>query len=116
MLLNKGVFEGTRLLSRKSVELMTQNHLPSSLLPLKYGSVEIAGYGFGFGVGVLMDVPKSAQLGSEGSYGWEGAANIYFWIDPKEELIGLIMTQFQPLSCYPIRGEFRVLTYQAIID
>ncbi len=116
MLLNKGVFEGTQLLSRKSVELMTHNHLPSSLLPLKIGSVEIAGYGFGFGVAVLMDVPKSAELGSEGSYDWGGAANTYFWIDPKEELIGLIMTQFQPLSYYPIRGEFRVLTYQAIID
>lgn len=116
MLLNKGVFEGTRLLSRKSVELMTHNHLPSSLLPLKYGSVEIAGYGFGFGVGVLMDVFKSSQLGSEGSYGWEGAANTHFWIDPKEELIGLIMTQFQPFSYYPVWDEFRVLTYQAIID
>lgn len=95
---------------------MTQNHVPNALLPLYVGSVEIKGYGYGLGVAVLMDVQQSGQLGSEGSYFWGGKLDTYFWIDPKEELIGLFMQQFQPSLYYPIAAEFRTLAYQAIID
>jgi CubicO group peptidase (beta-lactamase class C family) len=55
-------------------------------------------------------------VGSVGSFGWGGAANTNFWVDPKEELIGLLMLQFMPSGHYPVVPDFRVLTYQAIID
>ncbi len=73
------------------------------------------GYGFGLGFGVLMDVAQSEELGSEGSYMWGGAASTGFWIDPEEELIGILMTQFIPYTGR-FTQEFKVLTYQAIVD
>ncbi|MDQ3248626.1 MAG: serine hydrolase, partial [Chloroflexota bacterium] len=76
----------------------------------------IAGVGFGLGVSVLLDVGKAKQLGSTGNYGWGGAANTNFWIDPKEELIGILMLQFIPSDTYPIVADFRNLTYQALVD
>jgi CubicO group peptidase (beta-lactamase class C family) len=59
---------------------------------------------------------STAQLGSVGEYGWVGAAGTYFWIDPKEELIGIHMAQFQPRGLYPSYLDFRTLAYQSIID
>ena len=120
MLLNGGELDGTRILSRKTIELMTTNHLPEELIPLSLGVKEmdyiIKGFGYGLGFGVLIDVAQSEILGSEGEFQWGGAANTFFLVDPKENLIGLIMTQFRPFYYYPIEREFRVLTYQAIID
>ena len=115
MLLNGGELEGVRLLGRKTVELMTMNHLPAELLAMDLPNVNQDGYGYGLGVAVLIDVAQSALLGSEGLYRWGGAASTNFWIDPKEELIGLVMRQFMPSHLYPIRQEFRVLAYQAIV-
>ena len=118
MLLNKGELDGTRLLGRKTVELMTANHLPNELIPIRMGDFTLHGYGFGLGFRVMTDVPQSAMLGSAGEYGWSGAAYTYFWIDPKEELIGLFMSQFFPSRdlLAPVRETFRVLAYQALID
>lgn len=65
---------------------------------------------------VATDVAQAKQLGSEGSFGWGGAASTSFWIDPEEELIGLILTQFMPSRYYHTHDEFSVLVYQAIID
>jgi len=120
MLLNGGELDGTRLLSRKTVELMTTNYLPKELIPISIGSGKrkyvIKGYGWGLGFAVLTDVAQSEVLGSEGEYWWAGGANTYFWVDPKQEVIGLLMTQFEPYGYYPIEREFKVLTYQAIVD
>ena len=122
MMLNGGALEGTRVLSRKSVELMTTNHLPQHLLPFFVSDMSrewklfTEGYGFGLGVKVLMDVAQSHTVGSVGAYGWSGAANTDFWVDPKEDLIGLIMLQFEPMLYYPIFDQFKVLAYQAIVD
>lgn len=110
MLLNGGELEGSRLLGRKTIELMTMNHLPPELHPF-----EQAGAGFGLGFAVLTDVAQSAILGSEGSFRWGGAASTTFWIDPKEELIGLLMTQLME-NPHPFQQQFKVLTYQAIVD
>lgn len=107
MLLNKGEFNGTRLLGRKTVEWMTTNHLPDGV-NLDSSS------GFGLGFSVLLDLGKSPMLGSVGNYGWGGAANTNFWIDPKEELIGILMLQFMPSDTYPIVPDFHNLTYQAL--
>lgn len=109
MLLNMGELDGNRLLGRKTVELMTQDHLgPGLSLP------NDPGLGFGLGVSVVTDLAKTRALGSVGTYGWGGAANTHFWIDPQEELIGLLMLQFMPSGTYPIVPDFRVAVYQAL--
>ena len=59
---------------------------------------------------------KDPATGSVGEYGWGGAASTYFWIDPEEELIGLLMTQFYPSNAYRIRNEFHTLVYGAIVE
>ena len=116
MLLNKGELDGIRLLSRKTVELMTTNHLAPKLMPFEIGGIYFPGYGYGLGFRVLMDVGQCLITGSEGEYGWAGAAGTYFWIDPKEEFIGIQMAQFQPGPYYQIAEDFRVMAYQSIVD
>lgn len=111
MLLNKGTYNGERILSRKAIELMTQNHLPEGIYPFDDKSS-----GFGLGVSILLDLGKSQCLGSIGSFGWGGAANTNFWIDPQEELIGILMLQYMPSDTYPIVPDFRNLTYQSLVD
>ncbi len=107
MLLNEGALDGTRLLSPKTVDLMTQNHLDGTYEP---------GWGFGLGVRVTTDLTETQMLGSEGTYEWSGAANTYFFIDPKEELIGMVWTQLWPHGLYPISPDFRVSVYQSIVE
>ncbi|MFC1713652.1 serine hydrolase domain-containing protein [Candidatus Poribacteria bacterium] len=110
MLLNKGELDGKRLLGRKTVELMTMNHLPEGFHPM-----DLIAFGFGLGFGVAIDVASPRGLGSIGAFGWGGAAATNFWIDPEEGLIGLFMTQLMN-NPYPIHQEFRVLVYQAITE
>jgi CubicO group peptidase (beta-lactamase class C family) len=71
--------------------------------------------GFGLGVSVLLDAAKYQNLGTVGNYGWGGAANTNFWIDPREQLIGILMLQFMPSDTYPIVPDFRTLVYQALV-
>ncbi len=108
MLLNNGELEGVRLLGRKTVELMTTNHLPP-------GVFQGEGHGFGLGVNVRLDLGQSQELGSVGIYSWGGAANTNFWVDPKEDLIGILMLQFMPIDTYPVVPDFHILTYQAMV-
>lgn len=110
MLLNKGELHGQRLLSRKTVEYMTLNHLPGGL------RIDEEGQGFGLGFSVLVEPVLSSTLGSAGTYRWGGAANTRFWVDPQEELIGLLMLQYMPNGVYPVDKTFQNLVYQAIID
>ena len=107
LLLGDGAVDGTRLLSPKTVALMTQNHLDGTHEP---------GWGFGLGVQVATDLPAASTLGSEGMYGWSGLANTFFFVDPQEELIGMVWTQFVPNGRYPIGEQFRVGVYQSIVD
>jgi CubicO group peptidase (beta-lactamase class C family) len=116
MLLNGGELDGTRLLGRKTVELMTINHLPDELIPIQVQPHTLHGCGFGLGFRVLVDVAQAGRLGSEGEFGWGGAASTSFFVDPKENLIGLLLTQLMPSRYYPIRNEFKVLVYQALVD
>jgi CubicO group peptidase (beta-lactamase class C family) len=116
MMLNDGILNGERIVGRKTVELMRTNHLPDRMLPYEIGQIPRLGYGFGLGMRVLQDVGQAAIPGSVGEYGWAGAANTYFWIDPAEELIGVFMSQYQPSGLIPAADAFRVATYQAIID
>jgi len=111
MLLNGGALDGVRLLSRKSVELMTMNHLRPGVHPFGNPS-----QGMGLGVGMTIDLAQTQALGSVGRYGWGGAASTNFWIDPQEDLIGIFMTQLMPSGTYPVVDDFRVAVYQAIVD
>ena len=118
MLRGRGVLEGARVLGRKSVDLMTMNHLPGDLVDMgrpRFAEMPFAGVGFGLGVSVLLDPAKARILGSPGEYAWGGMASTTFWIDPAEDLMVLLLTQLMPSSAYPIRREFRVLTYQALL-
>jgi CubicO group peptidase (beta-lactamase class C family) len=114
MLLNQGELDGVRLLGPKTFALMTVNHLPAELLPYGPGPDPIEGHGFGLGWKVMMDLARAKVLGSAGMYGWGGAASTEFWVDPGEELIGLIMLQYMPY--YPLVEDFQVLVYQAVIS
>jgi len=116
MLLNGGELDGTRLLGRKTVELMTINHLPDELIPIQVQPHTLHGCGFGLGFRVLVNLAQAGRLGSEGEFGWGGAASTSFFVDPKEQLIGLLLTQLMPSRYYPIRNEFKVLVYQALVD
>jgi CubicO group peptidase (beta-lactamase class C family) len=95
---------------------MTLNHVPHQFLPYKVGGIYSPGYGFGLGLRVLLDVGQCGTLGSPGESGWGGAATTYFWIDPQEELIAILMAQFMPPGCHLLDADFRVLAYQAIAD
>ncbi|MCH7706076.1 MAG: beta-lactamase family protein, partial [Chloroflexi bacterium] len=117
MLLGGGSLDGTRVLGPKTVEMMTANHLPAHLLPYSVSAAEAdstKGCGFGLGFRVIVDLAEHGVLGSEGAYSWGGAASTAFWVDPKEELIAVLLTQFMPTGQYSIRREFQVATYQAM--
>ena len=116
MLLNGGHLDGVRLLGRKTVELMMMNHLPEALLPFTVNPGEPPAWGYGFGLGgkVMMDPARAGILGSRGEYSWSGAASTGFWVDPQEEVIGLVMTQVMPFQ--PLVNALRVLVYQALVD
>ena len=115
LVLNKGELDGVRLLGRKTMEYMTINHLPPALLPIKMEE-PMPGTGFGLGFSVLMDVAQSDLMGSAGAHGWGGAANTHFWVDPQEQLIGILMLQYMPSHTYPVTSDFRTLVYQALVD
>jgi len=109
MLLNGGELEGTRLLGRKTVEWMLQNHLPPGVHP--DGDPAL---GFGLGGSVLLQPGLSHRPGSAGTFGWGGAANTEWWIDPAEELQCLLMLQYLPGFTIPIAEDFAQLAYQAL--
>jgi CubicO group peptidase (beta-lactamase class C family) len=118
-MLNKGELDGTRLLGRKTVELMTMNHLKGDMADMgmpRFSESTYYGIGFGLGFSVTIDPAKAHILGSPGEYAWGGAASTAFWCDPKEDMAVVLLTQLMPSSTYPIRRELRVLTYQAIVD
>ena len=117
MLLNGGVLDGVRLLGPKTVVLFSMNQAPLQALPYGFTDNDLyhAGYGFSLGTRVLMDVAQTGLPGSVGEFGWDGAFSTYFWIDPLEQLYGLMMLQHSPNAFYPIAQQFKQLTYQALV-
>jgi CubicO group peptidase (beta-lactamase class C family) len=117
MLLNGGQWNGKRLLSRKSVELMTDNAIGNldlrNYMEGDDNRQNLRGYGFGLGVRVRRSTGASSWLGSVGDFGWAGAFGTYFWIDPKEELIGMVMMSTRVAR---LRTEFPNAVYQSIVD
>ena len=110
MLLNEGELNGVRLLSRKTVELMTIDHLAAT------GVERGGGYGFGLGFAVAADLARSGLNGSLGEYNWGGAAGTRFWIDPREKMIGIYMVQILPHAGLLYGDTFKLLAYQSIAD
>jgi CubicO group peptidase (beta-lactamase class C family) len=118
MLMNGGALEGTRLLSPKTVELMTVNHLPggkelTDMSVALFSEASYAGVGFGLGFAVTTSPARSLVPGSAGDFSWGGMASTYFWIDPREQLIVIFMTQLVPSTIYNLRRELRTLVYSA---
>jgi CubicO group peptidase (beta-lactamase class C family) len=119
MMLNKGELDGVRLLGRKTVELMTTNHLRGDMAAMgqaRFSESSYVGVGFGLGFSVMLDPAQAQILGTPGEYAWGGAASTAFWIDPVEDMAVIMLTQLMPSSTYPIRRELRVLTYQAVVE
>jgi CubicO group peptidase (beta-lactamase class C family) len=122
MLLGGGEVDGVRILGRKTVELMTSNHLPgdgdlqSVAFPGGYGEVGFAGMGFGLTVAVAKAPALTQVIGSPGEYMWGGAASTIFWVDPAEDLVVVFMTQFLPSGTFNFRGQLKTLVYPAITD
>ena len=109
MLLNGGEFRGTRLLGPRSVTLMSEDHLEE-------GTPYRAGLGFGLGVAVVLDRARSGWPYSPGSYYWGGSQGTVFWIDPAEELVGVLMVQVRPARGLYLRERFAALVYSSIVD
>ena len=121
MLLQGGELDGVRLLGPKTLALMTTNHLPGGLdLPRLSRSMfsEATYEGVGFGLGFATTITPSATLipGSAGDFFWGGAASTFFWVDPREDMIVLFLTQLLPSSAHPVRRQLRTLVYSAITE
>jgi CubicO group peptidase (beta-lactamase class C family) len=121
MLLGGGALDGVRLLGRKTLQLMTMNHLPGgkdlpALSRSLFSESTYDGVGFGLGFSVTLDPARTLIPGSRGEFAWGGMASTAFWIDPAEDLVAIFMTQLMPSSTYPIRRELRTLVYSALED
>jgi CubicO group peptidase (beta-lactamase class C family) len=109
MLMSGGTWKGKEYLSRKTIELMTSDHVGTLY------SASRPGEGFGLGFAVVTDMAKTKLLGSEGLFYWSGANNTHFFIDPKEKLISIFLTQQVPFNNF-YHVKMRQMVYQAIAD
>jgi CubicO group peptidase (beta-lactamase class C family) len=119
MLMNGGRLDGARVMSRTTIKLMTSDHLGSFIAqPMQPGELLLGtkGYSFGLGFAVRTGDGVAGVPGSQGEFMWAGYAGTYFWVDPKEQVTAVLMTQ----SASPQRAYFRKmvkqLVYQAITD
>jgi CubicO group peptidase (beta-lactamase class C family) len=121
MLINRGELDGVRLLSPRTLDYMTRNHLPGGVDLEQIGQGTFAettfdGMGFGLGFSVMLDPVANKVLSSVGEFAWGGAASTAFWVDPMEDLTVSFFTQLLPSSTHPIRAQLKQLVYQALVD
>ena len=115
MLLDEGELQGVSLLRPETVDVMRTNRLPNSLIPIRLGPMwEAPGYGFGLGFSVLTDADATPYGDNVGVFRWWGYGSTYFWIDPVDELIGLVMTQLLPPTVADLEPEFQALVCAAL--
>jgi CubicO group peptidase (beta-lactamase class C family) len=112
MLLNGGEYDGQRLLGRMTVDMMITNQIGAG----KPVYIRGDGYGFGLGFGILTNPARSGDALSIGTFTWGGANGTLFWVDPQEDLIGILMIQINPYSHFNIRPLFSVAVSQSITD
>jgi len=116
-----GELDRQRILGRKTLELMTRNHLGggrdlSEMALGPFGETPYAGVGFGLGFSVQLDCAAGGVVGSEGEFAWGGAASTVFWVDPSEDLIVIFLTQFMPSRTFNFRGQLKSIVYGALVD
>jgi CubicO group peptidase (beta-lactamase class C family) len=122
MLANGGELDGVRILGRKTVELMTLNHIPGGgdlqdfHVAGSYGETGFEGVGFGLTMAVGLGQVPTQSIGSPGDFYWGGAASTIFWVDPVEDLVVIFMTQLMPSGTFNFRGQLKSLVYPAIVD
>jgi CubicO group peptidase (beta-lactamase class C family) len=113
MLLNGGELDGRRLLSPLTVDLMTSDHIGE--VPAGRVAPGSGGFGLGFAVAAAPNTVGDYQEGSEGAFRWRGFFNTMFWVDPEEEIVGVLMTQLFP-NTTDLQPQFRIMTYQAVVE
>ncbi len=121
MLLNGGELNGHRILGSRTVEFMTQNHLPggvdmSEFARGSFSETTYDGIGFGLGFAQRVDAVKGGSMGSLGEYFWGGMASTIFWNDPVEDLNVIFMTQLIPSGTFNFRGQLQSIIYSALLD
>jgi len=115
-----GELDGERIIGPRTLQMMTRNHLPNgnhlaaSAIGL-FSETKYEGIGFGLGFASTLD-GVAAGIPSEGEFYWGGAASTYFWVDPKEDLVAIFMTQLMPSTTFDFRGQLKDIVYAAIQD
>ena len=121
MLLGDGELDGVRILGSRTVRLMRANHLPGGADLQAFGrplhaETTFDGIGFGLGFSVVLDPVANRVASTAGEIAWGGAASTAFWVDPRERITAILLTQLLPSSTYPLRTQLRQLVYQALVD
>ncbi|MEY3622869.1 MAG: hypothetical protein RLZZ407_428 [Pseudomonadota bacterium] len=119
MLLNGGALDGAQILSPKTIELMTANHIPggqdlTQMSKSLFSEAEMAGIGFGLGFATTIDSAATLAPCSNGDFYWGGMYSTAFFIDPVEDIIMIFMTQLLPSTTYPVRREIKTMIYSAL--
>jgi len=119
MLLNGGALEGVQIISPKTLELMTANHIPggqdlTQMSKSLFSEAEMAGIGFGLGFATTIDSAATMIPCSTGDFYWGGMYSTAFFVDPVEDIIMIFMTQLMPSSTYPVRRELKTMIYSAL--
>jgi CubicO group peptidase (beta-lactamase class C family) len=109
MLLNRGELEGTRLLKGETVDRMTSNQI-GELTPW----IDVHGDKFGYGFGVVTEAGRGKEVASVGSYSWGGIFHTYFIVDPRQQLIAILMTQIYPFDHLTLRDDFKRRVYDSL--
>jgi CubicO group peptidase (beta-lactamase class C family) len=116
MFLNRGKYDGYQLLSPTTVSLFSMNHTPDEAMQFLSKNIPLFdGFGCGLSCWVLLDTSKTGSYGSEGEFGWSGAYNTYFWVDPKESFYAILMSQQSPNYWPKFYQRFKRLTYQSMV-
>ncbi len=114
MLLDGKAQTGEVILSRKMMQMLRANRIPPEQMPLAIGPNVLAGYGWGLVGRVMIDPGQAKSLSDGGEFGWAGAASTYFWVDPGEQMTGVVMAQYMGATL-PLTDDMRVAAYQALI-
>lgn len=116
-LLNGGELDGERILQKRTVEAMTQNHIPKALMPFGTNpNRPMLDRGWGYGMAVVVDETKSAYGTNKGEFGWSGSLGTFSWADPVSGTSVVIMLQIQPSGAYNISSKFKAMVHQSMIN